>query len=257
MGCAYEVACRRARHFQPRKSCGNDARAPFEALKGDVSGISTNPCGEILLRSKQFCNLSEVVARREDTEKDLLRKIRIATIIGTYQSTLRISLIYQKNGRIIAGRSACLACQLRDSGIRRSHAKHSTLKSLRAEAIKVNAQYAKKFGITASTSITCVKPSGTLSQLVDSSSGMHPRHSQYYIRRIRIAAHDPLSKMMKAQGVRIIRKLDSRAMTRIHMYWNSRWRRQKGPFIKMTSPPLNSLNIGRLRKRITRNTIRL
>ena len=115
----------------------------LKLLKGDVSGIGTNPCGEILLQSKQFCNLSEVVARREDTEKDLLRKIRIATIIGTYQSTLTnftyLSKEWTDNCRAERLLGVSITGQW-DSPVAR---KHSTLKSLRAEAIKVNAQYAK------------------------------------------------------------------------------------------------------------------
>lgn len=173
----------------------------LKLLKGDTSGIGTNPCGEILLQSKQFCNLSEVVARKEDTEKDLLRKLRIATIIGTYQSTLTnftyLSKEWVENCKAERLLGVSITGQW-DSPVAR---KPEMLKKLRVEAIKINVHYAKKFGINPSTSITCVKPSGTLSQLVDSSSGMHPRHAQYYIRRIRIAAHDPLFKMMKAQNV--------------------------------------------------------
>ncbi|MES3005975.1 MAG: ATP cone domain-containing protein [Patescibacteria group bacterium] len=163
--------------------------------------FGTNPCGEIILRPKQFCNLSEAVARHEDTEKDLMRKIRIATILGTYQATftnfIYLSPEWKKNceeerllGVSITGMWDCPAVR---------NAK--TLRALREETVRVNAIYAKRFGINPSTAITTVKPSGNLSQTVDCSSGMHARHSQYYIRRVRISATDALFKMMKDQGV--------------------------------------------------------
>lgn len=159
----------------------------------------TNPCGEIILRSKQFCNLTEVVARLEDTEETLLKKIRIATILGTYQSTLTnfpyISKEWKENceeerllGVSITGQWDCPAVRNQEM-----------LKKLRERAFEVNHEYSKKFGINESTCITCVKPSGTVSQLVDAASGMHPRHAKYYIRRIRISATDPLFHMLKEQ----------------------------------------------------------
>lgn len=166
-----------------------------------VGVIGTNPCGEIILQSKQFCNLSEVIVRAEDTETTLRRKIRIATLIGTYQATLTkfpyLSAEWKKNceaerllGVSITGQWDCKT--VRDPKI---------LSALKEEAISANKQYAKQLGIQASTCITCVKPSGTVSQTVDCASGMHPRYSQYYIRRIRIAATDSLFKMLKDQGV--------------------------------------------------------
>ncbi len=159
----------------------------------------TNPCGEIILRSKQFCNLTEVVARPEDTEESLLRKIRIAAILGTYQSTLTnfpyISREWKKNceeerllGVSITGQWDSPATQ-----------NPKTLRKLRARAIEINREYARRFGINPSTCITCVKPSGTVSQLVDAASGMHPRHAKYYIRRVRISATDPLFQMLRDQ----------------------------------------------------------
>ena len=170
--------------------------------EGNIIGsIGTNPCGEILLQSKQFCNLSEIVARAEDDEKSLLRKVRVATILGTYQSSLTnfpyLSKEWKKHceeerllGVSITGQWDCPVVR-----------QPEVLEKLRREAIKVNQTYSKRFGISASSAITCVKPSGTLSQMVDCSSGMHPRHSQFYIRRIRIAATDSLFKMLKDQGV--------------------------------------------------------
>lgn len=166
----------------------------------EIDTIGTNPCGEILLRSKQFCNLTEIVARAEDTEKDLLRKARIATILGTYQSSLTnfgyLSKKWTDNceeerllGVSITGQWDCPAVR---------NAK--TLSKMRELSIETNQEYAKRFKINASSSITCVKPSGTVSQLVDASSGMHPRHAKFYIRRVRIASTDSLFKMLRDQG---------------------------------------------------------
>ncbi|MDQ3075823.1 MAG: ATP cone domain-containing protein [bacterium] len=161
----------------------------------------TNPCGEIILQSKQFCNLSEVVARADDTEETLLKKIRIATIIGTYQSTLTyfpyLSKEWKKNcekerllGVSITGQ---WDCEIVRNG--------NMLEKMKALSIEINKKYAKRFGVVQSTCITCVKPSGTVSQTVDCASGMHPRHAPYYIRRVRISATDALFKMLKDQGV--------------------------------------------------------
>lgn len=162
-----------------------------------TSGI--NPCGEIVLRSKQFCNLSEVIARPEDTEKTLLKKIRIATILGTYQSSLThfpyISKEWKKNCEEERLLGVSVTGQWDSPAVRNP----KTLRKLRDHALGVNREYAKRFGISESTCITCVKPSGTVSQLVDAASGMHPRHSAYYIRRIRISATDPLFHMLKEQ----------------------------------------------------------
>lgn len=159
----------------------------------------TNPCGEIVLRSKQFCNLSEVVARPEDSEDDLRDKIRLATIVGTYQATLtdfpHISADWAKNceeerllGVSITGQWDCPAVRSPE-----------TLRRLRDYAVEVNQTYARRFGINPSTAVTCVKPSGTVSQMVDAASGMHPRYARYYLRRIRISATDPLFTMLKEQ----------------------------------------------------------
>jgi ribonucleoside-triphosphate reductase len=158
-----------------------------------------NPCGEIILRSKQFCNLTEVVARAEDTLETLQNKMRLATILGTYQSTLTdfpyIGADWKSNceeerllGVSITGQWDCPV--VREGKI---------LRELRTQAIAVNAEYAARFGINASTAITCVKPSGTVSQLVDSASGMHPRYAKFYLRRIRISATDPLLAMLREQ----------------------------------------------------------
>ena len=172
-------------------------------IKNDriVGIIGTNPCAEIILQSKQFCNLSEIVARAGDDEETLMRKMRLATIIGTYQSTLTnfsyLSRGWKKNcenerllGVSITGQWDC------------RHVRHpEMLQKLKAEAIRINRVFAKRFEINHSSCITCVKPSGTVSQTVDCASGMHPRHSRYYIRRIRISATDSLYKMLRDQGV--------------------------------------------------------
>jgi ribonucleoside-triphosphate reductase (thioredoxin) len=169
--------------------------------KNIIGSIGTNPCGEIILQSKQFCNLSEVVARKEDTEESLLRKIRVATILGTYQASLTnfpyLSKEWTDNCRAEALLGVSITGQW-DCPIARDP---ETLERLKKEVIKVNQTYAKRFGIKPSTCTTAVKPSGTLSQTVDCSSGMHPRHAPYYIRRVRISATDALFKMLKDQGV--------------------------------------------------------
>lgn len=171
-------------------------------LLGDlVDTMGTNPCGEIILQPKQFCNLSEVIARENDTEETLLKKMKVAAILGTYQATLTkfpyLSKKWQRNceserllGISITGQYDCKAVR-----------NPETLNKLRKAAIKYNQEYAKRFGINPATSVTCVKPSGTVSQVVDCSSGIHPRYAPYYIRRIRIAAHDPLFELMRDQGV--------------------------------------------------------
>ncbi|MDO8561503.1 MAG: ATP cone domain-containing protein [bacterium] len=166
-----------------------------------IGQVGTNPCGEIILQPKQFCNLSEVIARADDTEKTLLRKARLATLLGTYQSTLTnynyISKEWQENCQAERLLGVSITGQW-DSPVVRDA---KVMRRMRAASIKTNAAYAKRFGINASTSITCVKPSGTVSQTFNCSSGIHPRHSQYYIRRVRISATDSLYRMMRDQGV--------------------------------------------------------
>ena len=166
-----------------------------------VGPIGTNPCGEIILQSKQFCNLSEIVARAEDTEKTLLKKMRVAVILGTYQSTLTNFPYLSKEWKEHCDRERLLGVSITGQWDCPVVRKPEVLKKLRDEAIKINKEFAKRFGVNEATAITCVKPSGTLSQTVDCSSGMHPRHSKYYIRRIRISATDSLFKMLKDQGV--------------------------------------------------------
>jgi ribonucleoside-diphosphate reductase alpha chain len=169
--------------------------------QGWMGQIGTNPCAEIILQSKQFCNLSEVIARSGDNEKSLIRKARLAAILGTYQSTLTkfnyISKEWTENckeerllGVSITGQWDCET--VRDEKV---------MQKMRDTAVKTNAEYAKRFGVEQSMSVTAVKPSGTVSQTFNCSSGLHPRHSQYYIRRVRISATDSLYKLMRDQGV--------------------------------------------------------
>ncbi len=170
-----------------------------EANKDQLKQFGTNPCGEITLRNKQLCNLTEVVCRPEDTLETLMDKIRIATMIGTFQSSMTnfpyVSPEWKKNCEEERLLGVSLTGVWDSPAIRDSH----TLERLKDYSIMINEQYADKLKISASTCITCVKPSGTVSQLVNSASGMHPRHAKYYIRRIRIAATDPLYKMIKEQ----------------------------------------------------------
>lgn len=168
----------------------------------DIDSCGTNPCGEIILKSKQFCNLTEIVVRADDTKASLMRKMRLATILGTYQSTLTNFKYLSKEWKKNCEEERLLGVSITgqwDNPELIHDAK--LLRELRDEAIAVNKIYAKKFGINASTSITAVKPSGTVSQLVDASSGMHPRHAPFYIRRIRISATDALFKMLRDQGI--------------------------------------------------------
>jgi len=167
--------------------------------------FGTNPCSEIILRSREFCNLSEVVVRSDDTLKSLRDKVRVATILGTFQSTLTNFKYLSKEWQRNCEEERLLGVSL--TGIMDNSLTNGTkgdtkklLNELRQVAIDTNKEYADKLGIERSASITCVKPSGTVSQLVDSASGIHARHNPYYIRTVRADNKDPLCKMMKAEG---------------------------------------------------------
>ena len=174
--------------------------------------FGTNPCSEIILRNREFCNLSEVVVRPTDTTESLLKKVRLATILGTFQSTLvnfkYVSAAWKKNceeerllGVSLTGIMDCKLTNGKEYFNRReSHRLPTVLQDLRNECIKTNAEFAKKIGINQSVAVTCVKPSGTVSQLVDAASGIHARHNPYYIRTVRGDKKDPLTKMMKDAG---------------------------------------------------------
>lgn len=166
-----------------------------------VGPAGTNPCGEIILKSKQFCNLTEVIARAGDTKESLVRKARLATILGTYQSTLTKLGYLSKEWTENCEAERLLGVSVTGQWDSKASRSAETLKAMRAETIKVNKKYAEKMGVNASMAITCVKPSGTVSQTFDVSSGMHPRHAPYYVRRIRISATDSLFKFMRDAGV--------------------------------------------------------
>ena len=168
--------------------------------------FGTNPCSEIILRPYQFCNLTEVVIRATDTIEDLERKVRLATILGTIQSTYThfpyLRKIWQRNTEEERLLGVSLT-GIMDNPLMTSKNKglEKTLDHLRQIAVHTNVEWADRLGIPASTAITCVKPSGTVSQLVDSASGIHTRHSPYYIRTVRGDKKDPLTQLMIDQGV--------------------------------------------------------
>ncbi|HXK37845.1 MAG TPA: ATP cone domain-containing protein [Candidatus Paceibacterota bacterium] len=171
-------------------------------FSGYIDTCGVNPCGEIILRSKQFCNLSEVVVRADDTKESLLRKVRLAAMLGTYQSSLTNFKYLSKEWKKNCEEERLLGVSLTGQWDNPDPMHDAELLAeLRDAAIETNKIYAKRIGINASTAVTCVKPSGTVSQLVDASSGMHPRHAPYYIRRIRISATDSLFRMLRDQGV--------------------------------------------------------
>ena len=168
----------------------------------------TNPCSEIILRPYQFCNLSEVVIRENDTAKTVAEKVRLATILGTWQSTLTdfkyLRKIWKDNTEEERLLGVSLTGQFGNkffSGKENLKKLEETLESLRDYAREMNKEEAAKIGINESAAITCVKPSGTVSQLVGVSSGMHPWHSQYYIRTVRGDKKDPLSTFLKEVGI--------------------------------------------------------
>ena len=163
----------------------------------------TNPCSEIILRDKQFCNLTEVVVRANDTEESLARKVRLATILGTIQSTLTDFKFLSAEWKQNTEEERLLGVSMTgimDAEIT-SNPNPEMLERLRDEARKTNEKYAKRLDIPVSASITCVKPSGTVSQLVDSASGIHTRHNDYYYRRIRMDKKDPIYGFLKDKGV--------------------------------------------------------
>ena len=168
--------------------------------------FGTNPCSEIILRPYQFCNLTECVVRATDSIDDLIRKVRLATILGTIQSTFTkfpyLRKVWQKNteeerllGVSLTGIMDNPLLTTQNAGL------DETLNHLRQVAVDTNVEWAAKLGIPVSASITCVKPSGTVSQLVDSASGIHARHSRFYIRTVRGDNKDPLTQFMKDQGI--------------------------------------------------------
>tara|TARA_R110001606_G_scaffold92611_5_gene205862 strand:- start:298 stop:1374 length:1077 start_codon:yes stop_codon:yes gene_type:complete len=169
--------------------------------------FGTNPCSEIILRDREFCNLTEIVVRYEDTIETLKEKVRLATILGTWQSTLTnfryLSGEWKKNceeERLLGVSLTGVMDNDLTNGRKGNDKLAELLDELKQVAIETNKQYAKKLGINQSAAITCVKPSGTVSQLVDAASGIHPRHSDHYIRTVRADNKDPLCQFMKDVG---------------------------------------------------------
>ena len=168
--------------------------------------FGTNPCSEIILRPNQFCNLSEVVVRANDTEESLKRKVRLATILGTLQATLTDFRYLRSKWKQNTEEEALLGvsmtgiqdCKLTNGG---KNGLPELLEGLRAEAVVTNKAWSQKLGINQSTAITCVKPSGTVSQLVNSASGIHGRFAPYYIRRVRADVNDPLCSVLNNAGI--------------------------------------------------------
>lgn len=163
--------------------------------------LGTNPCGEIILQSKQFCNLSEVIARAGDTAETLVRKARLAALIGTYQSTLTDFSYLSSEWKQNCEDERLLGVSVTGQWDSEEARKSETLRAMRDTAVSANAEYAERFGVNPSTAVTAVKPSGTVSQAFNCSSGIHPRHAAHYIRRIRISATDSLFKLLRDQGV--------------------------------------------------------
>lgn len=177
-------------------------QAARNGRRDDSFDFGTNPCSEIILRPYQFCNLTEVVVRYDDNLDSLARKVRLATILGTIQATFTDFKYLRKIWRDNTEEERLLGVSLtglldhpdlvRDPG---------ALSKLKDVAIETNKEFSALLGIPQSAAITCVKPSGTVSQLVDSASGIHPRHAEYYIRTVRGDVKDPLTQFLIAQGV--------------------------------------------------------
>jgi ribonucleoside-diphosphate reductase alpha chain len=180
----------------------SDGNGGFIKRREPREDFGTNPCSEIILRSREFCNLSECVVRGWDTPESLSKKVRIATILGTFQSTLTnfryLSKEWERNcedERLLGVSLTGILDNKFTNGNKKGLEK--LLEDLKNVAVKTNKEWSEKLGIKRSAAITCVKPSGTVSQLVDSASGIHARHNPYYIRTVRADNKDPLCKMMK------------------------------------------------------------
>ena len=173
----------------------------------DYINYGTNPCGEIILREYQFCNLSSVVCRADDTKESLLQKIRLATIIGTIQSTAVEFPVLRSIWSENCAEERLLGVDLngqRDCPLFVGAGSEELLKELKIRAKSINSMYAQMLSIPESSAITCVKPSGNSSQLLNASSGLHPRWSQYYVRNMRVSANSPMYKLYKLYNVPMV-----------------------------------------------------
>ena len=182
-------------------------QAALNGRRDNSYEFGTNPCSEIILRPYQFCNLTECVVRAEDSPADLDRKVRLASILGTLQSTLThfpyLRKVWQKNTEEERLLGVSLTGILDSALLNNPDAEElpRLLETLKEAAVEANKEWAEKLGIPQSAAITCVKPSGTVSQLVDSASGIHTRHDHYYIRRVRGDNKDPLTQHLIAAGI--------------------------------------------------------
>ena len=182
-----------------------EEQAAKNGRREDYKDFGCNPCSEIILRNKQFCNLTEVVVRPEDTWKSLERKVELATILGTFQATLTNFRYLTKAWKDNTEEEALLGVSL--TGIMDNIKMYQgdnlprRLQNFKNVSVAKNKEWANKLGIKQSVAITCVKPSGTVSQLVDSASGIHTRHSEYYLRTVRADKKDPIAQLMVDQGV--------------------------------------------------------
>ena len=183
----------------------SDGNGKFIRRREPRDDFGTNPCSEIILRSREFCNLSECVVRGWDTPESLSKKVRIATILGTFQSTLTNFRYLTKEWERNCTEERLLGVSLTgilDNKFTNGNKKglEQLLEDLKNVAVETNREWSERLGIERSAAITCVKPSGTVSQLVDSASGIHARHNPFYIRTVRADNKDPLCKMMKDAG---------------------------------------------------------
>lgn len=178
-------------------------------INGNPIAFGVNPCGEIILRPMQFCNLTEIIARQDDTVEELREKVRLATILGTYQSSLTnyryIRKVWQENSeeeRLLGvSFTGIMDCSLLNGQGTSREERNKLLEELRELAVETNKEWADRFGINASAAITCVKPSGTVSQLTDSASGIHSRFASQYVRTARNDVKDPITQFMLDQGI--------------------------------------------------------
>ena len=187
-----------------------NAKKHVEKLEGRRElrdDFGTNPCSEIILRPREFCNLTEAVVRSDDTAKSLGKKVELATILGTWQSTLTNFRYLSNKWKTNCEEERLLGVSLTgimDCSLTNGSSGENLpdlLTKLKEKAVKTNEKYAGDLGVNPSASITCVKPSGTVSQLVDSASGIHTRHSPYYIRTVRTDVKDPLCTLLVDSGV--------------------------------------------------------